>query len=89
MKRFILAILLGLFLASEASAATWVYSRRTSFPKFGQAQILYNVSGSVPYRYSKTLRENKDEVPYRYQVGFRQKDAYLPRPKRIYQIEVP
>jgi hypothetical protein len=89
MKRFLVIAALSIFLPSLADAATWTFTRRSSFPEFGKAQTIYDVKGKVPYRHSKTLREKKDELPYRYQAGFCQRDPYMPKPKRVYQIEVP
>jgi|GEM_PF-2661624 opacity protein-like surface antigen len=89
MKRFILMAALAIFLPSAANAATWVFKRSHSFPEFGKARTLYEVKGNFKYPHSKTIAEKREVVPYRYQVGFKQRDPFMPKPKRKYQIEVP
>lgn len=89
MKRLVAVAALAIFLPSVADAATWVFTRRSGFTEWGKAQTVYGVNGKFDYPHSKTIAEKKDEVPYRYQVGFKQKNSYLPRQKRTYQLEVP
>lgn len=89
MKRFLAIAALAILLPSMADAATWVFTRRSSFPAFGQARTIYSVNGKYGYPYSKTSIEKKDVLPYRYQAGFCQRDPYMPAPKHVYQIEVP
>jgi len=89
MKRFLAIAALAILLPSLADAATWVFTRRSSFPAWGTAQTLYSVKGKFDYPHSKTLIEKREELPYRYQAGFKQRDAYMPAPKHVYQIEVP
>jgi opacity protein-like surface antigen len=89
MKRFLAIAFLAVFLPSAASAATWVFKRSSSFPAFGQARTIYNNSGNFNYPHSKTIAEKREVLPYRYQAGFCQRDPYMPKPKRVYQIEVP
>jgi opacity protein-like surface antigen len=89
MKRFLAIVALAILIPSMANAATWVFTRRSSFPAFGQARTIYSAKGHFNYPYSKTIAEKRDVLPYRYQAGFCQRDPYMPKPKRIYQIEAP
>jgi len=76
MKKTAALLALGLLLQVSAWADTIIYTRTTSFPKFGTAKTVYTMDGTGPYRHSKTVLENRYRAPATEQVGYQQRLRY-------------
>jgi hypothetical protein len=86
MKRIMGCLGVLVFITSLASAETIIYTRKTSFPKFGVAKTVYSVERYASYPNSKTVVENRYLVPPNYQIGFRQEDRYRTEPWDKYRM---
>jgi len=76
MKRTAALLTLGLALQASAWADTVIYTRTTSFPKFGTAKTVFTIDSTGPYRHSKTVLENRYRAPATEQVGYQQRLRY-------------